>query len=168
MAVSWRIAFLEQSYSDYQLFLFLHNKPNDVSLCHTYHFLQMATEKLARGFVLKPNSNDTPARTHNGFLVSVRHAGRNVKQFNHLYYHLRIKPRNIGSFFRALEPIADAIERLAPALSRDGINPEYPWKDKSGIQVPALFNGWSSSLRPLDIVKLAALLEAAYKAEGIA
>lgn len=39
--------------------------------------------------------------------------------------------------FNQFLPVADEIETLAPALAQGGLNPEYPWLDKSGqICVP--------------------------------
>jgi hypothetical protein len=37
-------------------------------------------------------------------------------------------------------PLADAIERLAPALASGGVNPEYPWESPNGIvHTPATY-----------------------------
>jgi hypothetical protein len=43
----------------------------------------------------------------------------------------------LKAYFNQFLPVADEIETLAPALAQGGLNPEYPWLDKSGqICVP--------------------------------
>jgi hypothetical protein len=40
-----------------------------------------------------------------------------------------INARQLQAHIRGILPLAHQIERLAPALARDGPNPEYPWEE---------------------------------------
>jgi hypothetical protein len=66
MASSWREAFYLQARSDYDLLLLLNEQ--GAPLCHRLHYLQMATEKLAKGFQSDPATNNRPIRSHAAFV----------------------------------------------------------------------------------------------------
>lgn len=53
MAKDWRSAYFQQAKSDFQLFEKIVGQA-DVPLCQKLHYLQMATEKMSKGFLTKP------------------------------------------------------------------------------------------------------------------
>jgi hypothetical protein len=56
--MTWRDAFLKQAHSDYSVY----KKLNELRLplCHKLHYLQMATEKLAKAY--QCNNRNTPPK----------------------------------------------------------------------------------------------------------
>ena len=50
--MDWRTAYLEQAKSDYAMLLKLNR--DEAPLCHRLHYLQMTTEKMAKGFLTRP------------------------------------------------------------------------------------------------------------------
>lgn len=50
--------------------------------------------------------------------------------------------RQLQAYMQGILPLADEIERLAPALARDGANAEYPWEDPitGDVYTPAAYN----------------------------
>ncbi len=75
MADDWRSAYFEQAKSDYQIFLkFIDLK--DVPLCQKLHYLQMMTEKMAKGFQT-PIGNGQYTNTHKVFVDFVNAAAKN-------------------------------------------------------------------------------------------
>ena len=63
----WRSAYLEQAKSDFTMFQVIQDAP----LCHRLHYLQMATEKLAKGF-LTPPGGARYGKTHDAFVRFLR------------------------------------------------------------------------------------------------
>ena len=55
--MTWSDAFLRQAVSDYQMFKRLSDKRSDAAICHRLQFLQMATEKLAKSFLISDSSS---------------------------------------------------------------------------------------------------------------
>jgi hypothetical protein len=64
----WAAAYCRQGLSDWRLFLELQGR-EDVPRCHSLHFLQMATEKLAKAYRFRDTSTevDTLLTSHVGF-----------------------------------------------------------------------------------------------------
>ncbi len=117
-----------------------------IAQCHSLHYLQMATEKLAKAYFWR--SGAPPPRSHAGFRQLLKFLG-----------HIRQKDRDrIASLFsfnrftdfqnwiRAVQPIAYDLERLAPDLANDGPNPEYPWPHAEPLHAPVehTFAIWTS------------------------
>lgn len=48
--LDWRTGYLRQARADYDMLLFLLKTGEEVALCQKLHYLQMTTEKLAKGF----------------------------------------------------------------------------------------------------------------------
>jgi len=78
VADDWRTAFLLQARSDHAAFrLLLDAARNDPALlCQCLHYLQMTTEKLAKGFLTPPNGPRPPA-VHHAFTRFVQTARGN-------------------------------------------------------------------------------------------
>jgi hypothetical protein len=60
--MTWREAFRQQALSDYAVFRHL-TRVADIPVCHRLHYLQMATEKLAKSLLLVGNQASTRGRT---------------------------------------------------------------------------------------------------------
>lgn len=131
--MTWRDAFFEQARSDLEIYEDL-NRP-EIPLCHRLHFLQMATEKLSKGFLSPPNG-DQPPRIHNMLVRFLRTLRDRSDYRNQLGY------RNQAAAFRSmidgLMTVADQIESLAPAVD-DAARPancEYPCQANGRIVTP--------------------------------
>jgi hypothetical protein len=95
--------------------------------CHLLHYLQMATEKIAKAYFWR--SDIPPALSHAGFRKVLKFLGGVPRDRRERVAKLFSFPRFTDSqeWARAAMPIADALQRLAPDLAGDGPNPEYPW-----------------------------------------
>lgn len=69
MPHDWRSSYLTQAKADYAIFRLLEKENSP--LCHRLHYLQMTTEKLAKG-LLTPVGGVRYAKTHDAFLTFVR------------------------------------------------------------------------------------------------
>lgn len=130
MPMDWRDALLVQARSDFEMLQLLrrHRAP----FCHQLHFLQMATEKLGKGFATAPGGPQPPKvhRAFVGFLRSVRSSVQLRQACN-------CGPGQIDAYINSLLPQARLIEDLAPSIANDGPNPEYPWWEPGGVIAPA-------------------------------
>jgi hypothetical protein len=70
--MDWRTAYLTQAKSDYAMLLKLIRE--EAPLCHRLHYLQMTTEKMAKGFLTK-KGGPRYAKTHDAFAKFVKIAG---------------------------------------------------------------------------------------------
>jgi hypothetical protein len=69
------------------------------------------------------------------FLGGVRASGR--RQLADAFGFGRFE--DLQNWIRAILPLAYRLERLAPALAKDGPNPEYPWPPNAPERAPANF-----------------------------
>ena len=153
---SYQELWWQQAKSDHHAFVLLRGR--GIAQCHSLHYLQMATEKIAKAYFWR--SGSPPPRRHAGFVQFLRFLG-----------HIRQKDReriaNLFSFnrftdfrnwIRAVLPIAYALERLAPDLAGDGPNPEYPWPHAAPHAAPATYDFpvWAllTSGRGRDLMKV--------------
>lgn len=126
----------EQAKSDYEVFALLVRE--GVAPCHSLHYLQMATEKLAKAYFWRDNS--PPPKSHAGFARFLRFVvsqGRDRDRIANLLNFSRFV--DLRSWIRAVLPLANDLERLAPALANDGPNAEYPWPYSRPQSVPVEF-----------------------------
>lgn len=126
--MTWREAFLRQAESDYAVFLEFNRagKPPAQQL----HYLQMATEKLAKAFCCGP-ANDPPKTTHAALGRFLRISKGQPKIRGGLGYGGDYAA--FSGYVDSLLPFAEKIERLAPEGGRlNTPNPEYPWQDSLG------------------------------------
>jgi hypothetical protein len=129
MRTDWRLAHFLQAQSDYALFKRLDDP--QVPICHRLHYLQMTTEKMAKGF-LTPPGGPRPERVHNAFVRFVRLVQRTPA----LRRVCDCKPDQMEAYVNSLLPIAAAVEDLVPVGDQDRPNPEYPWQAGANIFVP--------------------------------
>ena len=127
--MDWRTALFQQARSDYEMVNLLSR--NNAPLCHQLHFLQMATEKLAKGFQTLPNGPQPP-KVHRAFVGLMQL----VRNDAYLQRACNCAPRQVNVYIASLLPVARLIEDLAPALSNDGPNPEYPWQVPGDVVAP--------------------------------
>jgi hypothetical protein len=108
---AWQLAFLKQARSDWETY----QRIDDPTwpTCHRLHFLQMATEKLAKALLV---ADDVPldkiTHTHAAFVKFMRVARKN----HNLQKELGMTYPQIIAHFNRLLPIAREIEMLAPTL----------------------------------------------------
>jgi hypothetical protein len=147
--------YLLQSRSDWQVYQILQRQP--VKECHSLHYLQMATEKLGKAFLIA--GGNAPASVYTSHKAFVRFL-QVVAYNSDLQKQLRMTRQQLRAYIRTLLPIADEIERLAPALAHGGPNAEYPWEAPAGtIQTPATYQfTLSSQLRTPKGIKLLTLI----------
>jgi hypothetical protein len=153
--MNWREAFIEQARSDNRIRKLLNKE--GVEYAHQLHYVQMTTEKLARGFLANPQNQ--PGNTHVGFVRYLQV----LKGRPEIRRQLGYKDSAVfTSYVNSLLPLARDVERLAPALAgRTSPNPEYPWQDShSGdVLVPATFHFPMFSQRDMQMTKLMKLLD---------
>jgi hypothetical protein len=131
----WAVAYHRQASSDWALFTELLARA-DVPACHALHFLQMATEKLAKAYRFRDTTTGEEA-------LRTKHVG--FQQFLNTFLlspsmraEFRGRHAQLASIRRGLAPIAQAVERLAPAVAREGSpgNAEYPWELGDRVVAP--------------------------------
>jgi len=127
--MTWAEAFILQARSDYAIFKSLGSSP-DTPECHRLHYLQMATEKLAKYHACL-GTTGAPKKTHSA-LVSLLRQLPNMPQIRHSMGYSS-NPATFTTYIKSLLPVATVIEELAPVggdLHR--LNAEYPWVDGGG------------------------------------
>jgi hypothetical protein len=129
----------KQAHSDWRAYQVL-RKTGGVDSCHELHFLQMAAEKISKAYLLRTFQ---PKRSHAGFgkflrlLIQSSNSGNlqriaRIHQFNYI--------QSFEQWIHSVRPLADDLEKLAPALAKDGPNPEYPWPHDAPKEAPALYH----------------------------
>jgi hypothetical protein len=133
----------EQSCSDLEIFKLL--RRNNTLPCHQLHYLQIVAEKLAKAYFWR--SGSPPPRSHAGAIQFFRALGTTpTKGQNRLAEALEFPNFNsLRTWIRNSYPLIYELEHLAPALARDGPNPEYPWPHSGPTTNPVRyqFSFWS-------------------------
>lgn len=137
--MNWRDAYLLQARDDDRVRRRLAADPA-ISMAHRLHYLQMVTEKLAKGLLASaspPSEGNHPPKTHVRFvrLLQVIKSRPDIRQI--LGFENR---ERFAAYINSLLPYAERVQRLAPSESGTAApNPEYPWFDKEGgiVCVPA-------------------------------
>ena len=129
MRQDWQTAFFRQARSDYDTFQLL--EQSRASFCQRLHYLQMTTEKLAKGFATAPGGPQPP-KQHHGYSQFIQQ----IKRRPELQRLCPGGPGQVSGYVDGLLPYADLIEKLAPANAGNGPNPEYPWQTPQGVVAP--------------------------------
>lgn len=130
MARDWRSAYFEQAHSDFRTLELLRSER--APACQCLHYLQMSTEKLAKGF-LTPPGGPPYGFVHDAFVNFLR-AAPYIPEIGRA---LRIRDADrIRAYIAILLPTAQEIEDLAPSIAGNAPNPEYPWSDAAGVYAP--------------------------------
>lgn len=117
-----------------------------IAQCHSLHYLQMVTEKIAKAYFWR--SGYPPPKDHASFVQFLRFLGQirqsDRERIANLFTFRRFS--DFQNWIRAVLPIAYELERLAPALAKNGPNPEYPWPHERPGFAPAnhKFEIWAS------------------------
>jgi hypothetical protein len=155
----WADAYLEQARSDWQVWELIRN--HELPPCHALHYLQMTGEKLGKAFLLTGGalSLEQARNSHVAFKRFLQFASRHPE----LQRLLEMNSAQFRAHIKNMLPLADAIERLAPALAQDGPNVEYPWQSHDRkIHTPAKhdFSVLRQLLEPsgLNLIKIVDLV----------
>lgn len=124
----WSRAFLLQAKSDWAMYLHLCAQ-TDVPRCHILHYLQMATEKLAKTYLYDPAQGRKVHRAFALYFQMLRKEGHLKSRVQATMR--RMDDKQYAAFLRDLRGLAESTEKLAPAEAGDGPNPEYPWEMRS-------------------------------------
>ncbi len=123
--MTWAEAFRRQAVSDYQIFKRFSTPNSEVAYCHRLHFLQMATEKLAKSFLIG-SASESPKKTHLALVRFLRVLSGNPDIRERLKFGNN--PKQFKAYIDRLIPLAARIEALAPiGGDLERLNPEYPW-----------------------------------------
>jgi hypothetical protein len=132
----WARAFAKQGASDLVVYRML-AQDSRIADCHRLHYLQMAGEKIARGYLLRHTKDRSL-----GDLLSTHEA---LESFVRLY---RKSPEATARYaghaaqfdelMNQVRGLAAEIEKLAPAVDRQRwpANAEYPWSNGARLTVP--------------------------------
>ena len=146
MAWDWHSSYLEQAKSDYAVFTLIRDQ---VEVCHSLHYGQMATEKLAKGFLTRPGGGRY-ARTHDA-LVKFLRVARTRPEFQAA---CRFKQSSqFTAYVDSLLGVAQQVEDLSPE-GEDHPNPEYPWEIKGAIVIPKEYHFREMALDNPKMMKL--------------
>jgi len=123
--MTWRSAFFAQARADWRLFCELKQR-TDVPMCQKLHYLQMATEKLAKAFS-SSQTGQRPPRSHVALTRFLKVSKGRPEIRHRLGYQENY--RSFCAYIDSLLGIAQQIEQLAPVGDQEGPNAEYPWLD---------------------------------------
>lgn len=123
--------FLVQACTDFAVFELLQRHP-ELPACHALHYLQMATEMLGKAHIWR---HGPPANSHRAFVGFLRSLSTNRRAQRQLGFEGQNE--SWRHLIRKSVPLAERIEDLAPALSGDAPNPEYPWPRHAPQITPA-------------------------------
>ncbi len=151
--MTWRDGYLLQAESDFSYFQRF-NKAREPR-CQQLHYLQMATEKLAKAILCSGN-NKPYEKTHYAFVRLLKLSTRHPKIYKLLGY-----PGNRAAYrtyIDSLLPAAKRIEDLAPVGGdHDKLNAEYPWRDHGGtVLTPTRYE--YPELSKTDMAKLQTIM----------
>lgn len=135
---SYQEVWWRQAQSDHEAFVLVRSR--GAAPCHSLHYLQMVTEKVAKAYFWR--SGLPPPQSHAGFVQFLRFLGQirpnQQTRIANLFTFKRYA--DFQNWIRAALPIAYDLERLAPALAGNGPNPEYPWPHAQPQFAPANYN----------------------------
>lgn len=136
--LDWRTAYFRQAQSDYEVYNHLRTQA-DIPFCHRLHYLQMATEKMAKGF-LTPRNGPEYRHSHDALAYFVESASHPAQISRHPQIAKGTTDKNkkeaYKQYRKGLSGLALKLENLSPEGGHHP-NPEYPWMDNAGqIQSP--------------------------------
>ena len=135
---SYQTHWWNQARSDYDIFQLLLSLRSHQP-CHPLHYLQMATEKIAKAYFWR--SGSPPPKDHAGFVQFLRFLGQIRRNEQERVANI-FEYRRFGDFqawIRTALPLALELERLSPNLAQEGPNVEYPWPHKQPQFAPISF-----------------------------
>lgn len=149
---------MRQARSDLEVFEVLKGQP----LCQRLHYLQMASEKLAKAFLPSLKSSARPARVHSVFVKFLRTS----KSFRQIRSASGIRDdRQFRAYIAGLLSTAHELENLAPVGDVDKPNPEYPWESSGQVISPLDYPFGSLQLADPKMVRLLKFIDMCLKIE---
>lgn len=137
---AFAVAFATQGRSDWEVYKHLSalTKPS-FPQCHALHYLQMATEKIAKAYRIRDTAADVDdlVKHHTGFVEFINQFFRceTIRdEFRERDAALQTLQRNATALAREIEKLAPATDRLASPE-----NAEYPWERDEAILIPCNF-----------------------------
>ena len=134
--MNWKEAFLKQAKDDFEVFYEFYKLEKPA--CRQLHYLQMATEKLAKAY--RSSIYAAPPKTsHKAFSQFLQ----SIKALPDFQRKLGYQNKNSTyyAYIDSLLPIAQHIEDLAPEGKKlNKPNPEYPWRQGKLIKAPIEYN----------------------------
>jgi hypothetical protein len=149
-------AFLRQATTDFAAYEVLSARAG-LPACHALHYLQMATEKLAKAVLLATGSQEDQVQTSHKSLSRLPGVlkGRTTVAHGLGYSNARA----FDSFLNDVKGLCRAIDELNPSIGPqqagggepDGPNCEYPWwgRDESGSERWLAPADWSFTVERL-------------------
>ncbi|TDU66182.1 hypothetical protein EI77_03921 [Prosthecobacter fusiformis] len=135
--MTWKEAFRQQAISDYEVFIHLKAQPQ-IPMCHRLHYLQMATEKLAKFFMLTGNES-LDEKSHLVLVSFLRMLPSRPEIRDRLKFSNN--PKQFKSYIDKIIPWAERIQNLVPVGGIERLNPEYPWLNgRSEVECPAIYS----------------------------
>ena len=129
--MTWREAFLRQAVHEGAVWRKLNqeNAPEWLQL----HFLQMVTEKLAKGYLHPATSDAPPVHSHGRFVKFLQTIKTNSRFKNQLGYS---DTKSFKLYIESLLEQAQRLQSLAPAIAGNANpNPEYPWQNRASLRI---------------------------------
>lgn len=147
--------FLVQARSTYEVYNLL-KEYKSVHHCHKLHFLQMSTELLGKAHAWRYGPI---GKSHRALAVFLRTLSSNKKAQKGLGYDR--KNEQWTHTIRKSIPLAESLQNMAPALSKEGPNPEYPWPWENPIATPSehTFQIWIDLTESTHGLKFLSILE---------
>jgi hypothetical protein len=134
-------AFAAQGRSDWEVYQHLSGLPKpSFPRCHQLHYLQMATEKIAKAYRIRDTDGDVDALAHS-------HTG--FEEFVNAFFRapairteFQGRDAALQTLQRSAQTLAREIEKLAPAIDRlvSPENSEYPWERDDRVLLPCEFD----------------------------
>jgi len=125
----WARAFARQALADWSAWSLLQQEES-VPDCHRLMFLQMACEKLAKGYLCAAGAEPNALQSSHGYIA------KNIPIILRQQLALLGQDDARGAWVvRHSRHIAREVEMLAPVIRRGGQRPdncEFPWEDDAG------------------------------------
>lgn len=116
-------AFALQSLSDLEVLELL--RASELPDSHQLHYWQMVAEKVGKAIRITANQSGGAAYSHASIVKALRLVRMHPNSADVLGFSSRASLHELIDV-KCL-PLASDIENLAPAIIKDGPNPEYPW-----------------------------------------
>ena len=151
---TWREAFFQQAIDENKIRLLLCKER--VAYSHQLHYLQMVSEKVAKGFLSQFDEHNPPRSSHIAFVALLQILRRLAADYAGVLGY-RMTPKRFAEHIKGLLPLAHSIQSLAPSIGT-GPNPEYPWETDDGNVIAPVAHDFShlepNSRRMKDLIEL--------------
>jgi hypothetical protein len=154
----------QQAQSDHDVLVLLRRQ--GAKPCHQLHYLQMVTEKLGKAYFWRKGT--PPGMSHAIFVEFLRafsniQASKERQKIADVFGFARFD--DLKKWIRAIMPLAYDLQRMAPALAKNGPNPEYPWPPTAPQYAPATFDFdiWRDITKPGRGRQLLQIIDVAVK-----